>query len=181
MGGTVDRTNDEMAADLKQDVHEEVLFNAYSSTPDLFNRDADTRRSKARAGLKGETGMTDEAIEGWGIMMGRDPRRLERLRRKYEMGGGGGGHQQRALQGSAWKAADSGTEDSDVPGIGDAGRGRGRGGGRGRGRGGQVEGPSDDRGTQVARQRKDANKGSRANHNRRDQRARKLARGGFPG
>lgn len=62
------------------------------------------------------------------------------------------------------------------------GRGRGRGGGgRGRGgggAGGDVAGPADDRGTQIARQRKDAQKGSRANHNRRDQRARKMARGG---
>lgn len=180
VGGTVDTTNDETAADLKQDASEEALFNVYNVNPDLFNRDADTRRSKARAGLKSETGMTDEAIEGWGIMVGRDPRRLGRLKRKYEMGGG---PQQRALEGTAWRA-DSGTEDSDATRAARGGRGgraRGRGAGQGRGRGGEVTGSSDDRGTQVARQRKDTNKGSRANHNRRDQRARKMARGGFPG
>ncbi|KAJ8606561.1 hypothetical protein MRB53_040861 [Persea americana] len=35
--------------------------------------------------------------------------------------------------------------------------------------------------TTAARHRKEANKGARANHNRRDQRARKVARAGFPG
>jgi activating signal cointegrator complex subunit 2 len=183
VGGTVDTTADDNAADLKLDVHEEALFNAYNMTPDLFNRDAETRRSKARAELKSETGMTDEAIEGWGIMVGRDPRRLDRLKRKFEMGNGS---QQRALEGTAWRA-DSGTEDSDAGGArggrggGGRARGRGQGAGAGRGRGGEVAGPSDDRGTQVARQRKDAGKGSRANHNRRDQRAKKMTRGGFPG
>ena len=183
VGGTVDTTNDENADDLKQHVHEEALFNTYSLNPDLFNRDAETRRSKVRAGLKGETNMTDEAIEGWGIMIGRDPRRLDRLRRKYEMGSGG---QQRALEGTAWKA-DSGTEDSDAAGGAMRGSRRGRamdrgaGRGRGRGRGGEVAGSSGERGSQAARRSKDANKGSRANHNRRDQRARKMARGGFAG
>jgi len=180
VGGTVDTTADDNSADLKQDAHEEALFNAYNLTPDLFDRDADTRRSKARAGLKSETGMTDEAIEGWGIMVGRDPRRLDRLKRKFEMGSG---LQQRALEGSAWRG-DSGTEDSDAGGARGGrggGRARGRGRGGGRGRGWEVAGPSDDPGTQVARQRKDANKGSRANHKRRDHRAKKMARGGFPG
>lgn len=180
VGGTVDTTAGDNADDLKQDVHEEALFNAYSMTPDIFNRDAETRRSKSRAELKRETRMTDEAIEGWGIMVGRDPRRLDRLKRKFEMGNR---PQQRALEGTAWRG-DSGTEDSDAGGVRGGrggGRARGRGSGGGRGRGGEVAGPSEDRGTQVARQRKDANKGSRANHNRRDQRAKKMARGGFPG
>ena len=182
VGSTVDTTNDEYAADLKQDVNEETLFHAYNRNPDLFNRDAETRRSKARAELKTETGMTDEAIEGWGIMVSRDPRRLDRMKRKFELGSG---MQQRALEGTAWKG-DSGTEDSDAAGGmrgGSEGRARGRGAGRGRGRGrgGEAAGPSEDKDTQATRRRKDANKASRANHNRRDQRARKLARGGFPG
>ena len=62
------------------------------------------------------------------------------------------------------------------------GRARGRGGFPGRGRGrGNVAGPTGDKDTEAARRRKEASKGSRANHNRRDQRARKMARGGFPG
>ena len=181
VGGTVDTTNDDNAEERKEEVHEETLFNAYKMSPEVFNRDSDTRRGKYRAALKGETGMTDEAIEGWGIMAGRDPRRLQRLERKYEMSGGAANQTQ--LGRSSW-TADSGaegTEESDVGGNARGGRG-GRGRGRGRGRGGaSVAGPSDDRDTQAARQRKDANKGSRANHNRRDQRARKMARGGLTG
>ena len=187
VGGTVDTTNEEMAADLRQEVHEEALFNAYNMTPELFNRDAETRRGKPRAALRTETGMTDETIEGWAIMVGRDPRRLKRLEAKFEMGLGGQRPPQRALEGTAWRAdsGTEGTEDSDVGGgmrseRGGRGNGRGRRGGQGRG-GGSVAGPADDQTTQVARQRKDANKGSRANHNRRDQRARKMARGGLPG
>lgn len=181
VGGTVDATNDDNAGERREEVHEEALFNAYKMSPEAFNRDSDTRRGKYRAALKSETGMTDEAIEGWGIMAARDPRRLQRLERKYEMSGGAASQTQ--LGRSSW-TADSGaegTEDSDVGGNARGGRG-GRGRGRGRGRGGAgVAGPSDDRDTQVARQRKDANKGSRANHNRRDQRARKMGRGGLMG
>lgn len=181
VGGTVDTTNDDNAGERREEVHEEALFNAYQMSPDVFNRDSDTRRGKYRAALKSETGMTDEAIEGWGIMAARDPRRLQRLERKYEMSGGAASQTQ--LGRSSW-TADSGvegTEDSDVGGNARGGRG-GRARGRGRGRGGAgVAGPSDDKETQVARQRKDANKGSRANHNRRDQRARKMARGGLSG
>lgn len=188
VGGTVDTTNEEMASDLRQEVHEEALFNAYNMTPELFNRDAGTRRGKARAALRTETGMTDEAIEGWAIMVGRDPRRLKRLEAKFDMGLGGQRPPQRALEGTAWRAdsGTEGTEDSDAGGgmtgggRGVRSRGRGSRGAQGRGRG-NVAGPADDQATQVARQRKDANKGSRANHNRRDQRARKMARGGFPG
>ena len=184
VGGTVDTTNDDNASERREELHEEALFNAYKMSPEVFNRDSETRRGKYRAALKSETGMTDEAIEGWGIMAGRDPRRLQRLERKYEMSGGAASQTQ--LGRSSWRpdSGAEGTEDSDV-GSGNVrgGRGgRGRGGERGRGRGGGgVAGPSDDKDTQAARQRKDANKGSRANHNRRDQRARKMARGGLMG
>ena len=62
------------------------------------------------------------------------------------------------------------------------GRGRGGRGGRGGGRGGSnVAGPTDDKNTQISRQRKEANKGSTANHNRKAQRDKKMARGGFAG
>lgn len=177
VGGTIDTTNDENAADLKQDLHEEALFNAYKMSPEAFARDSDTRRGKYRAALKSETGMTDEAIEGWAIMIGRDPGRLRRLEARFEMGGGVATQTQ--LGRSSWTAdsATEGTEDSDVGRSTKTGRGgRGRGRGRGRGSGG-VAGPSDDKATHDARHGKDVNKGSRANHNRRDQRARKIARG----
>lgn len=153
-------------------------------TPEVFGREAETRRGKARAALKSETGMTDEAIEGWGIMFSRDPKRRRRLEAKFNTFSG----QQRGLDSTAYRSspADSGEEASGQGQRGGRGgfegRGRGRGRGRGgRGGGGNVAGPADDKGTQGARRGKEANKGSRANHNRRDQRARKVARAGFPG
>ena len=193
VGGTVDSalpgTSDDVmdSEGLKQDQHEETLFQAWKMSPALFGRDPTTRRSQARVALRGETGMTDEAIEGWAIMLQRDPRKLKRLEAKSSTAAGVS--QQRGLGRTAWMntPADSGTAteeeadtDGDTPATGD-GRGggpigRGRGAGRGS-RGGNVAGPSDDRATQLARRRKD----QRANHNRRDQRARKVARGGFPG
>ncbi|KAF8866199.1 activating signal cointegrator 1 complex subunit 2 [Acephala macrosclerotiorum] len=186
VGGTVDSAtpgnNPEEARADTRDGQDEALFRAYKISPDVFGRDAATRRGKARASLIEETGMTDEAIEGWGLMLSRDPRQMRRLEAKFSNFTG----QQKELAPTAWRAspAGSGTEDSDIDGNG-RGRGgfRGRGAprGRGRGRGGNVAGPTGDKDTEIARQRKEANKGSRANHNRRDQRARKMARGGFPG
>lgn len=128
--------------------------------------------------------MSDEAIEGWAIMLSRDPRRVKRLEAKLERFTG----QQTQLAGSRWQIGTD-TEDSGAEGVGGEGagsrggfRGRGRGRGRGGARGGgNVAGPTGDAGTEKARSNKEANKGSRANHNRRDQRARKMARGGFAG
>jgi activating signal cointegrator complex subunit 2 len=181
VGGLVDSTLPD-ERDVSADKNEEALFRAYSVTPEIFGRDAETRRGKARAALKSETGMTDEAIEGWGIMTGRDPKRLRRLEARFSAFSG----QQRELAPTAYRGSPAESGDEAQRGRGGAfsgrgrGRGRGRGGGGGRG-GGNVAGPADDKGTQVSRQRKEANKGSRANHNRRDQRARKMARGGLPG
>ena len=187
VGGTIDSAmpgSDEADADL-EDKNEEALFAAWRMSPEVFNRDANTRRGKSRIALKSETAMTDEAIEGWAIMIGRDPRRLRRLEAKFSTFSG----TQRELAPTAYRESPGGSaaEDSDGMGRGyQGGRGDrgGRGGFRGRGRGrgrGDVTGPADDRNTQVARQRKDTQKGSRANHNRRAQRARKMARGGFVG
>ncbi|KAI9822288.1 MAG: hypothetical protein M1827_000006 [Pycnora praestabilis] len=182
VGGTVDSArpgSDDVDADLR-DNNEEPLFSAYKISPEVFERDSATRRGKARAALKSETGMTDETIEGWAIMIGRDPRRLRRLEAKFATFTGA----QKELAPTSYREspAGSGTEDSG----GGGGRG-GRGGfpsrrGRGRGgRGGSMAGPANEKGTQLSRDRKEAHKGSRANHNRRDQRAKKMARGGFPG
>jgi activating signal cointegrator complex subunit 2 len=143
------------------------------------------RRGQARAALKAETGMTDEAIEGWAIMLQRDPKRLNRL--ESQLGAFDG--RQGALARSSYRESPGGTEteDSDAPGgrggFGGRGRGRGRGGrgGRGGGRGGSVAGPSGDANTVAAQRRKEANKSSQANHNRKAQRGKKMARGGFPG
>jgi len=187
VGGTVDSAapgGSEETDGSVDDQNEEALFGAFSVSPEVFGRDSGTRRGKARQALKSQTGMTDEAIEGWAVMVRRDPRRLRKLEAKYATFGG----QQKELQSTAWRgnAAGSATEDSEASG-GESGRGGFRARGRGRGFGGRgslggnVAGSADEKGTQVSRQRKEANKGSRANHNRRDQRAKKMARGGFPG
>ncbi|KFX92403.1 hypothetical protein V490_05400 [Pseudogymnoascus sp. VKM F-3557] len=185
VGGAVDANNTDELRDQRpevDDAKDEVLFRAWKMNNAVFGRDAPTRRGKERASLKQETGMTDEAIEGWGIMLSRDPRRLRRLEAKMSSFGG----QQNQLASTSWRA-DSGTEgtegsDADGGNRGRGGfRGRGRGfGGRGRGGGSSVAGPPG-QDTDKARERKDQNKGRVANHNRRDQRARKVARAGFPG
>jgi activating signal cointegrator complex subunit 2 len=196
VGGTVDTALPGTSDDIDPDQYdgsstEEALFRAFQKSPAAFDRDAGTRRGPMRAALKDETGMTDEAIEGWAIMLKRNPWRLQKLETRFSTSAGG----QREIPSSAYRqnGPDSATEDSDVEGPEDVervrsrvGSGPGRGHslarGRGRGRGGRVDGevsnPADKQATQLARQRKDAHKGSRANHNRRDQRARKMARGG---
>jgi activating signal cointegrator complex subunit 2 len=129
VGGTVDSAtpgnNPEEANAETKDTNDEALFRAYKMTPNVFDRDAATRRGKPRAALKEETQMTDEAIEGWALMLSRDPRRLRRLEAKFSTFSGG----QRDLAPTAWRGENgaSGTEESD------GGRG-GRGGFRGRGR-----------------------------------------------
>lgn len=160
-----------------QGENEEALFRAWRMDRGVFERSSDVRRSSARAALKSETGMQDEAIEGWAVMLGRDPRRLKRLEARYSAFSGA----QPELERTAYRDSEA-TEDSDNGGGdrgGRGGRGRGRG-GRGRGRGGRgggnPAGPPSEGQTQAARQRKEA-RGS----NRREGRARKMARAGFPG
>lgn len=208
VGGTVDSVLPGTSDDIDIDRHDrngndEALLRIFQAAPATFNRDASTRRGPARVALRLETGMTDEAIEGWAIMLQRDPRRLRKLEMRFSTPSSGA---QTELASSAYRpnGPDSTSEDSDSGDPGNSGRGRGggfepgrgRGQGRGRGRGrggggggigsgggrgggGDVTGPTDERSTQIARQRKDAHKSSRANHNRRDQHAKKMARGGM--
>lgn len=173
-----------------------ALFRAYKSTPTLFARDSATRRSQPRASLKREIGMTDEAIEGWALMLARDPKRLGNLEDKLalESGGSVGGVlNQPHLPSTSYRRPGPKEEGDESDGEGQPGQmggrgagfrgqGRGRGGGRGRGRGrgrgGSRPQPPPDPNSAVSRQRKEENKASRANHNRRQQRAKKIARGG---
>ncbi|KAI9901977.1 hypothetical protein N3K66_003794 [Trichothecium roseum] len=180
VGGTVDGSNQE--ADGVSDGNEQVLYRAYQMDEKVFERDATTRRGPARARLRDETGMTDETIEGWAVMLARNPQQKRRLEAKYAFSG-----EQAQIERTSWRASTgSGAEESDPDGgASRGGRGGGRGRGRGRGRGGQgrggnVAGPTGDKDTEAARRRKEANKGSRANHNRREGRARKMARGFGP-
>ncbi|EYE97416.1 ASCC2 family CUE domain-containing protein [Aspergillus ruber CBS 135680] len=199
VGGTVDTvpasTDAEVEAQNRRTTAEDLdlsLFKSYRSNPGLFTRDSATRRSQPRTSLKGETGMTDEAIEGWAVMLQRDPKRLSKLEDRLALSAGtpGGAMAQPELAPTSYRKprADEESEESDAHGgFGGRGRGRGRGGprggGRGRGRGGgRGGGASGEQSTAASRQRKEENKSSRANHNRRQQRARKIARGGgLPG
>ncbi|KAK0649667.1 hypothetical protein B0T16DRAFT_410536 [Cercophora newfieldiana] len=190
VGGTVDAAGGEDDLPLAESI-EAALFRSWSATPKLFDRDNAVRRGVDRARLRDETGMTDEQIEGWAVILGRDAQLKKRLQVRYGEWTG----EQRAIESTAWRAGltdGGGEEESDGVGSGSGagGSSRGRGGPRGRGRGGRGGGgrgggggggaptPAD---TERDRRRKEANKGSRANHNRRDQRARKMARGGLPG
>ncbi|KAL2177376.1 uncharacterized protein P884DRAFT_329706 [Thermothelomyces heterothallicus CBS 202.75] len=141
-----DNDNDNDGASALPEDAEATLFRAWVANPGAFARDTGARKGSERARLRAETGLTDEAIEGWAVMLGRDAGMKRRLTARYGEWTG----EQAELPSTAWRAGDDGEE----------------GGG----------GDSD-----LARRRKEANKGSRANHNRRDQRARKMARAGFAG
>ncbi|KAK4120544.1 hypothetical protein N657DRAFT_625116 [Parathielavia appendiculata] len=179
VGGMVDTPAPD---ELLPEGSEAILFRTWQASPGVFARDNGTRGGKERARLREETGMTDEAVEGWAVMLGRDAGLKRRLMARYGEWNG----EQVELGSTAWRAGvdDEEDEGSDSVGAGrgrgnEPGRGRGRGrGGRG-GRGGGAPPPAAD--SEIARRRKEANKGSRANHNRRDQRARKMTRGGFAG
>ena len=197
VGGAVDNTMDtdrrprvQKPKDHEElDVIEQTLFKCWKNNPELFARDSKTRMSLSRQQLKTETGMGDEQIEGWALMLSRDDAAARKLEQRYaELASFGG--QQRALEVPKWSASRSGIAtkedtDTDVDGRDRSGRGgassRNRpfrgvlGFGRGRG---SPSGPSEDRSTQHARKRKEQGKGrGGANHNRREGRARKLGRG----
>jgi len=185
VGGTVDSTldTDNRARTGKapeQDPHEESLFKAWKANEEVFARDSKTRVSKVRQDLKRETGMSDEQIEGWAIMLKKDSRQQERLEKKFSASRTHGGNQT-ALASSRWQGETP--EDSEEGESANAGRRMGqahiRGNrGWGRGRGGSTAGPAGDSSTQAARKRKEQGKGrGGASHNRREGRARKMGRG----
>ncbi|KAI1002098.1 hypothetical protein K3495_g6104 [Podosphaera aphanis] len=194
VGGTVDSACPEndlevaQAATSSQNSYDEILFHAFKADPQLFARDAATRRGDPRQKLKKKVGLTDEAIEGWALMISRDQRLLRKLEAKF----GGFSGVQADLAASAWKAGDdvsqnlgraeNGSESihGHNRGCGGERRGTTRGMTRGTLRGtarGTNGGENAGRETIIARRGKETNKGSRANHNRRDQRAKKMARG----
>lgn len=81
VGGTVDAAN--LEADAAADAAEEALFRAYRADPAPFARDAATRRGAPRARLRDDTGLIDEAIEGWAAMLARSPQQRRRLEAMY--------------------------------------------------------------------------------------------------
>ncbi|KAB5593868.1 hypothetical protein CTheo_2720 [Ceratobasidium theobromae] len=151
---------------------ETALELAWLEDAQVFERDANTRRSKSRADLKGKTGWSDEQIEGWKVMLDRDSRLQAKIRQKHEFKGN-----QPLLPP---------TQQYDAPrgGRGRGGRGRGRGGRGGRGGGGRGGGSGEGGGPSNAdgdRAYKDRNKANHANHDRKRGHDKKMARGGFAG
>jgi activating signal cointegrator complex subunit 2 len=152
-----------------------TLYRLWKSNPAQFARDSTTRRSQSRTTLKHETGMTDEAIEGWAVMLQRDVKKQTRLESKLALdagigSAGGAAVGQPELASTAYRRPNTQTAvgdyedpDSDAGSSASArGRGRGRG-GTGRG------GPNRGRG---------GNRGRGANHRRRDQHAKKMVKAG---
>ncbi|KAK5942807.1 hypothetical protein PMZ80_005373 [Knufia obscura] len=189
VGGAVDNTVDtDERRQPETDANEAALFKTWKENPELFARDSKTRASNIRQQLKRETGMGDEQIEGWAIMLGKDKRTQDRLQDKYSAARAFGG-QQKALQSTKWQASAS-TENSETESgpersndsrrMGQEGIRGHRNFGRGRGRGGSTAGPSDDAATQAARRRKEQGRGRGGANNRRDARAKKVGRGMGP-
>ncbi|KAI0266078.1 hypothetical protein BC834DRAFT_1041334 [Gloeopeniophorella convolvens] len=147
---------------------------AYIADPKVFERDAATRRSKERAALRAQTGWADEQIEGWRIMLERNPKLKERVLQKHEFAGN------KPLAGPVSAGPSSRSHSRSQTPDPQAARGRGGGaprGGRGRGRGGGRGGGD------AARDRvwKDKNKARQGNHNRKRGHDKKMGRAGAPG
>ncbi|BFZ60911.1 hypothetical protein YB2330_001963 [Saitoella coloradoensis] len=163
---------------------DELLFLEYGSAPSLFDRDTQTRKSKARAELRSRTGLSDEQIEGWKSMLERDPRRRKALEGRYEFRGNQG-----FLPSTSYRQPKPTSEDEGGPTFNGGGRGRGRGrggngggggGGRGRGRGG-GSGREGAQGGGAGGRPVDAARKEQNQTKRRDQeRQKKMAKGGPP-
>ncbi|KZT53103.1 hypothetical protein CALCODRAFT_475096 [Calocera cornea HHB12733] len=152
---------------------ETVLEQTYIRDPKLFDRDAATRRTKQRADLRAQTGWSDEQLEGWRIMLERNPRK-DRILQKHEFSGN------RPLV-SEDEGQSSSAPASDREGQG-AGRGRGGGRGHGGGGGGRGRGGEGRGGGNPARERawKDKNKARQGNHDRKRGHDKKMARAAGP-
>ena len=187
VGGAVDNSVDtDERRQPDTDTNEATLFRAWSENLELFARDSKTRASNIRQQLKRETGMGDEQIEGWAIMLNKDKRMQDRFRDKYSTARAFGG-QQKIIESTKWQANPS-TENSendtgperpkDGKRVGQTGIRGHRTYDRGSGRGGHnPAGPSDDATTQAARRRKEQGHGRGGANHRRDARAKKIGRG----
>lgn len=72
-GGTASGSRSRTPAPQPQ-TPETICELAYIKDPKVFDRDAETRRSKDRADLKARTGWADEQLEGWRIMLEKNVR-----------------------------------------------------------------------------------------------------------
>ena len=191
VGGTVDQSVDtdsrprgERAPE--QNPHEGLLFRAWRDNHELFARDSKTRVSPVRQDLKRQTGLSDEQIEGWAVVLSRDAKLQYRLQKKYSNPAMLSGSQ-RALEQTKWQrdsSRDASADESegfasdrpnDPRRMGQAQIRGNRNWGRGRGRGGSAAGAADDPATQAARRRKEQGRGRGRGH--KEGRARKMGRG----
>lgn len=115
------QTNDDLADSTSLAVPsiDDLLFMTSESNPGVFERSA--RKQKDREDLRARTNLSDEQIEGWMVMLKREPARARKLAEKHAFAG-----QQAEIKSSKWSPSDS-TDDADSP---KADRSRGRGGGR---------------------------------------------------
>lgn len=128
-----------------------LLEIAYLRNPGVFARDATTRRSAARKDLRAATGWDDGQLEGWKIMLERNPHKEAILERHQwaaappaaSGGGGGAGGKKKEGGGGGGGGGGKGGNNGGGGGSG-SGSGGGRGGnnnsGGGRGRGGASKG-----------------------------------------
>ncbi|GAA5906495.1 hypothetical protein JCM5296_003784 [Sporobolomyces johnsonii] len=112
-----------------------LLESTYLSHPALFGRDAATRRSKERKALREKTRLGDEQIEGWAVMLGRDPKMLQKLKDKHLDLSASSNHPARAASSPNPPPSSSRPPNPNSGGEGTRGGRGGRGGGRGRGDG----------------------------------------------
>ncbi|GAA5899224.1 hypothetical protein JCM6882_009288 [Rhodosporidiobolus microsporus] len=138
-----------------------ALESAYLAAPALFARDAATRRSKARKELRERTGLGDEQVEGWKVMLERDAKKMQKLRDKHQDLAATGNHPRASAAAPHQQGGGSSSGGAKGPpphqqqqpqqqqssqGGGRGGRGGGQGrGGRGGGRGGQSGRKESDR------------------------------------
>nr|XP_019047657.1 hypothetical protein I302_04273 [Kwoniella bestiolae CBS 10118]OCF26587.1 hypothetical protein I302_04273 [Kwoniella bestiolae CBS 10118] len=113
----------------------DILRTAYISNPKVFERDGVTRRSNERKKLREITGWDDGQIEGWRIMLERDPHKDDIL----------SAHAERMTRTRAHSPPRQNANEGSSRG-GHSSRGGGRGGNRGGGRGGQGGGSRGGRG-----------------------------------
>ncbi|KAF7426183.1 hypothetical protein PC9H_008550 [Pleurotus ostreatus] len=151
---------------------ETILELAYIDNPKVFDRDSGTRRSKERAALKAQTGWDDNQIEGWRVMLDRNPKKAQILQ-KHEFAGN------KPTANASASHSHQGEDAGGNRGRGGRGDGRGGRGGRGGGRGGKGRG-GESGGNTGERAWKDKNKASQANHNRKRGHDKKMARVGGP-
>ncbi|KAH0826618.1 hypothetical protein J3R83DRAFT_4983 [Lanmaoa asiatica] len=159
MGRTVTTKKSAKSAAVDPIKPETILELAYIRDPKLFDRNAETHEEASRVPISSNRqvmvalskvtirankislpGWTDEQIEGWRIMLERNPKKA-RILQKHEFSGNR--RVNMPITGGS----------RDRPGGGRGGRGRDRGRGRGRGRGGGGGSRPGERKDEMARER----------------------------